>query len=265
MFLLTTALWAAREAGAHTVVSTSNTHLSITKAAHLLGMFHRPIRDWDAAVSLDGCCAVITAGATSTGEIEALDAANGALWRHVDAAWAGPLRLSDTHRHLLDGIEHADSVAVSAHKWLFQPKESAMVIESMCGKKPVPGKIMPSDKNTLVGYVSGNVGITGEMKISITVSFSEAAINRIYKAVFPDEAEEVTIFQIGDLVGEVTNMINGNMRRYLSEEDMKFDSSIPTVVVGAQQIYHPQGTIAKVIPFDFDGDFIYLEVGIKAF
>jgi len=145
-------------------------------------------------------------------------------------------------------------------------KEStAMVIESMSGQKPVPGKIMPSAKNTLVGYVSGNVGITGEMKISITVSFSQEAITKIYRAVFPDESEEVTIFQVGDLVGEVTNMINGNMRRYLAEESMKFDSSIPTVVVGSQQIYHPQGTIAKVIPFDLGGDFIYLEVGIKAF
>ena len=145
-------------------------------------------------------------------------------------------------------------------------KEStAMVIESMSGQKPIPGKIMPSAKNELVGYVSGNVGITGEMKISITVSFSQESITKIYRSVFPDEADEVTIFQMGDLVGEVTNMINGNMRRYLAEEAMKFDSSIPTVVVGSQQIYHPQGTIAKVIPFDLEGDFIYLEVGIKAF
>lgn len=145
-------------------------------------------------------------------------------------------------------------------------KEStAMVIQSIAGLKAVHGKIMPSDKNTLVGYVSGNVGITGEMKISITVSFSQEAINKIYRAVFPEESDDITIFQIGDLVGEITNMINGNMRRYLAEESMKFDSSIPTVVVGAQQIYHPQGTIAKVIPFDMDGDFIYLEVGIKAF
>ena len=142
---------------------------------------------------------------------------------------------------------------------------TAMVIESMSGLKAVPGKVMSSDKNKLVGYVSGNVGITGEMKISITVSFSQEAITKIYCAVFPEESTEVTIFQVGDLVGEVTNMINGNMRRYLSEEDMKFDSSIPTVVVGSQQIYHPQGTIAKVIPFDLEGDFVYLEVGIKAF
>lgn len=123
-----TAIWAAREAGADTVVATTNAHLSIAKAAHILGMNFRLIDDWEQSANFDGCVAVITAGSTSTGEIERLDAASGAHWRHVDAAWSGPLVLSDRHRPLLRGIDGADSISVSAHKWLFQPKESAMVL-----------------------------------------------------------------------------------------------------------------------------------------
>lgn len=122
-----TALWAAREAGADTVVASANAHLSIAKGAHLLGMTHRVAESWADPGDLTGCVAVITAGTTSTGEIEPLDAATGAAWRHVDAAWAGPLVLSDRHRGVVAGIEDADSISVSAHKWLFQPKESAMV------------------------------------------------------------------------------------------------------------------------------------------
>ncbi|NNF53747.1 MAG: aspartate aminotransferase family protein [Acidimicrobiales bacterium] len=122
-----TALWAAREAGASEVVATADAHLSIKKAAHILGLPIRQVR-WESARDLTGAAAVITAGTTSTGTIEPLDAAAGAMWRHVDAAWAGPLLLSERHAHLLDGIERADSVAVSAHKWLFQPKESALVL-----------------------------------------------------------------------------------------------------------------------------------------
>jgi len=123
-----TAIWAARERGCRIVVSGTGAHLSIRKAAHLLGMEHRVVEDWSVAGDLTSAVAVITAGTTSSGDIESLDAARDARWRHVDAAWSGPLRLSDRHRHLLDGIEHADSVAVSAHKWLFQPKESAFVL-----------------------------------------------------------------------------------------------------------------------------------------
>jgi len=123
-----TAIWAAREAGATEVVASADAHLSIAKAAHLLAMPYRMVPSWVEPGDLRHAVAVLTAGTTSTGTIEPLDAAAGARWRHVDAAWAGPLRLSDRHRHLLDGIESADSVAVSAHKWLFQPKESALVL-----------------------------------------------------------------------------------------------------------------------------------------
>lgn len=123
-----TALWCAREAGAREVVARAHAHLSVRKAAKLLGMPYRPVVSWDRTGNLAESAAVITAGATSTGEIEPLDAAADALWRHVDAAWAGSLRLSDRHGHLLNGVENADSVCISAHKWLFQPKESAFVL-----------------------------------------------------------------------------------------------------------------------------------------
>ncbi len=121
-----TALWAARSAGCIEVVASAHAHLSVKKAANILGMEFRQV-SWDDPGPIGDAVAVITAGTTSSGEIEPLTAAAGARWRHVDAAWAGPLRLSERHRHLLDGIETAHSVAVSAHKWLFQPKESAFV------------------------------------------------------------------------------------------------------------------------------------------
>jgi len=131
-----TALWAARDlTGARRVVCSTAAHLSIAKAAHLLSLelVHVPV---DAAQrlrvdllpgDLSDAVAVLTAGTVATGAVDPLSAAPDAAWRHVDAAWAGPLRLS-SHAGLLDGIEGADSVAVSAHKWLYQPKDSALVL-----------------------------------------------------------------------------------------------------------------------------------------
>lgn len=123
-----TALWAARESGAREVVASGDAHLSIKKGAHLLGLPVRLIEDWSRPGDLTDCVAVVTAGTTSSGAIEPLDAGPGARWRHLDAAWAGPLRLSERHSRLLDGVDGFDSVSISAHKWLFQPKESALVL-----------------------------------------------------------------------------------------------------------------------------------------
>lgn len=131
-----TALWAAREcAGVREVVASASAHLSVGKAAHLLGLGFRQLPvDRSGALLRDALPAdlshaalVLTAGTTSTGAIDPFDATGRAAWTHVDAAWAGPLRLT-RHAARLDGIERADSVAVSAHKWLFQPKESALVL-----------------------------------------------------------------------------------------------------------------------------------------
>ncbi|GAB2514803.1 pyridoxal phosphate-dependent decarboxylase family protein [Lysobacter humi (ex Lee et al. 2017)] len=130
-----TALWAARDvAGATRVVASTASHMSIAKSARLLGMGYEEV-PVDRAQRLDAsrlpdlanACLVVTAGTTSAGAIDPLDLCGRAAWTHVDAAWAGPLRLSARHASRLDGIDRADSVAVSAHKWLFQPKESALV------------------------------------------------------------------------------------------------------------------------------------------
>ena len=47
---------------------------------------------------------------------------------HVDAAWGGATLLSDKYRHLLSGIERADSVTIDAHKQMYVPMGAGMVV-----------------------------------------------------------------------------------------------------------------------------------------
>lgn len=43
------------------------------------------------------------------------------LWFHVDGAHGASLLLSKKHRHLLNGVEHADTLTWDAHKMMFVP------------------------------------------------------------------------------------------------------------------------------------------------
>lgn len=130
-----TALWCARESGAKRVIASADAHISIAKSAHILGMPFVAI-PVDQAGRLDrtlldnatDAALVLTAGTTGRGAIDSLQPIE-AGWIHVDAAWAGPLIFTQ-YADRLAGIEHANSIAISAHKWLYQPKDSALVLFS---------------------------------------------------------------------------------------------------------------------------------------
>lgn len=84
--------------------------------------------DADVAAGMRPMCVVATAGTTSTTSrdpIEAIAAVarERGVWLHVDAAYAGVAAIMPEFRWVLAGCEHADSVVVNPHKWLFVPMD----------------------------------------------------------------------------------------------------------------------------------------------
>lgn len=73
------------------------------------------------------------AGTTETGNIDPLEeiAAISKQYNchfHVDAAWGGASLLSNKYRHLLKGVELADSVTIDAHKQMYVPMGAGLVL-----------------------------------------------------------------------------------------------------------------------------------------
>jgi aromatic-L-amino-acid/L-tryptophan decarboxylase len=153
---LTALLWALRAQTSPgvdrrllVVYASQEAHFSVAKAAEVLGTTFCPIAV-DAARRLDVAslaetvaadraagrvplCVVATAGSTTTGAVDPLGeiavvTAEHRLWLHVDGAYGAPAASVDAQRHLFSGIEHADSVAIDAHKWLYAPLDCGALL-----------------------------------------------------------------------------------------------------------------------------------------
>jgi len=127
------------------VYASEQCHYSLIKSVDILGLGREGLRKIETdqrfhirtdllreAIASDKeegripCCIAGAAGATSTGIIDPLDelaeiARETACWFHVDAAYGGALAFSEKHKHLLRGLERADSVTIDPHKWMFVP------------------------------------------------------------------------------------------------------------------------------------------------
>ena len=76
---------------------------------------------------------VATAGSTNLGLVDDLDSIAGVcmrhgVWLHVDAAYGGAALAAPSARHLFAGVEHADSLVVDPHKWLFAPFDACALL-----------------------------------------------------------------------------------------------------------------------------------------
>jgi aromatic-L-amino-acid/L-tryptophan decarboxylase len=133
-----------------TVYVTEGSHSSVEKGALLAGFGRENLRHVpcdvahamradalaaavtaDRAAGLRPCAVVATTGSTTTTAIDPVATiarvaeANG-LWLHLDAAMAGSAMILPECRWMWEGVEHADSVVINAHKWLGAPFDCSL-------------------------------------------------------------------------------------------------------------------------------------------
>jgi L-2,4-diaminobutyrate decarboxylase len=127
------------------IVTSADAHYSIARAAGILGLGtnqvlkaplderrridpaglkrlleEAPSRGFDVFCLVASCCT------TPTGAFDPLEpladlAEEYGLWLHVDGAHGASTLMSRAHRHLLQGVERADSLAWDAHKMMYVP------------------------------------------------------------------------------------------------------------------------------------------------
>ena len=109
----------------------------------------------------------------------------------------------------------------------------------------------PYVKQSMVanGDVSALVGVTGDKKGTIAVSFSKACAVALVKALLGEDIQDL-MQDVQDAVGEFTNMVSGQARASLAAKGLTLHGSTPTVVMGANHILRHTATgPVVVIPF----------------
>jgi aromatic-L-amino-acid/L-tryptophan decarboxylase len=135
-----------------TVYASEEVHMSIAKAADILGIGRDQVRtiacdeqqrmrvdalresiEADLREGLRPFCVVGSAGTVNTGVVDPLtEIANVAnefeLWFHVDGAYGAPGVLDERKKHLFAGLDRADSVSLDPHKWLYVPVDAGCLL-----------------------------------------------------------------------------------------------------------------------------------------
>lgn len=135
-----------------TLYASREVHLSIPKAADVLGIGREQVRlvevddgfrlevaalraqiEADVRAGLKPFCVVASAGTVNTGAIDPLEeiarvAAEYDLWFHVDGAYGALAAMTEEKRPLFRGMERADSLSLDAHKWLYAPLDCGCLL-----------------------------------------------------------------------------------------------------------------------------------------
>lgn len=154
-----------------TIYASDQVHLSIPKAADVLGLGREQVRavasdesyridvralreriEADMHAGLRPFCIVASAGTVSTGAVDPLDevariAREHSLWLHVDGAYGALAAADESKRHLFEGLELADSVSLDPHKWLYAP------LDCGCLLLREPGRARAAFEGTEEGYI----------------------------------------------------------------------------------------------------------------
>lgn len=106
--------------------------------------------------------------------------------------------------------------------------------------------------------VSASIGISGHVEATIVMSMPAAAADTTAATLLGMELAELTPQDRDDAIGEIVNIVGGNVKGILSDDTGALTLSLP--VVSRAQLTVPSGTPAVSLGYEVDGDVMVWEV-----
>jgi chemotaxis protein CheX len=132
------------------------------------------------------------------------------------------------------------------------------VLSSLAFTDAHVGKPFLKKDNVAQGDVSGVVGLSGEARGTISVTFSRTCILKIVSKMFGEEVVEIND-EVKDAVGEILNIVSGHGRQKLQGMGKTLKGGIPTIITGKNHtISHVTSKPIIAVPFSTEnGDFTF--------
>jgi chemotaxis protein CheX len=137
-------------------------------------------------------------------------------------------------------------------------------LEMMAGITAVRGAPFVKGGFHAFADISGIIGLAGEVKGAVVLSFSQGLAIRIFEAMTGEALGADDPAAMADVVGELANMVAGGAKGALAEQGMTYRISVPTVVTGKEHFvsYKTDGP-CLVVPFTVDEETFWVQISMN--
>ncbi|MBL4902557.1 MAG: chemotaxis protein CheX [Desulfocapsa sp.] len=124
--------------------------------------------------------------------------------------------------------------------------EATMDIFSSMVMMEITVKEIMTEHGQLQDSITGMIGLAGTHKGVLAVHFPYTVAMAITSSFLMMDVEEINE-DVHDAVGEIANMLGGNVKTILSEKGRDIDLSLPSTIAGSQYSFQSDKQIEKVI------------------
>jgi len=111
--------------------------------------------------------------------------------------------------------------------------------------------------------ITGMIGLAGVHKGVLAVHFSKQVALDVTSKLLLTEFEEINV-DVQDAIGEIVNVLGGNLKTILSDQGKDIQLSLPSTIYGDEYTFTSQLDVDQVIlPFKAPAGIFYVEVKLE--
>ena len=95
--------------------------------------------------------------------------------------------------------------------------------------------------------VIGSVGFAGTTKGAVYIHFQDEFATVVAGTMLGMEPDEFGVEEVDDVIGELSNMVGGNIKSSLCDSGMTCSLSVPSVTRGPEVVINPREVIDGVV------------------